>query len=84
MILPGVEHDRVYLYLQSDDAEFRAITLHYEQSGSWNTIYDDVFPYEFTVPLDSASAKFQFYFEGVSVDGKTLRSEEGVLHRAKK
>ncbi len=83
MILPGVEHDRVYLYLQSDDAEFRAITLHYEQSGSWNTIYDDVFPYEFTVPLDSASAKFQFYFEGLSVDGKSMRSKEGVLHRAK-
>ena len=84
MILPGIENDRAYLYLQSDDAEFRAITLHYEQSGSWNTIHDDAFPYEFTVPLDSASAKFQFYFEGVSVDGKTLRSEEGVLHRAKK
>jgi len=84
MILPGVENDRAYLYLQSDDSEFRAITLHYEQSGSWNTVHDDAFPYEFTVPLDSASAKFQFYFEGVSVDGKSMRSKEGVLHRAKK
>ena len=83
MILPGVEHDRAYLYLQADDAEFRAITLHYEQSGSWNTVHDDAFPYEFTVPLDRASEEFRFYFEGVSVDGKTMRSEEGVLHRAK-
>jgi hypothetical protein len=84
MILPGVEGDNAYIYLQSDDTEFRAITLHYEQSGSWNKIHDDAFPYEFTVPLDGAATGFRFYCEGVSVDGKAVRSEEGVLQRAKR
>lgn len=84
MILPGVENDRAYIYLQSDDAEFRAITLHYEQSSAWKTIHDDAFPYEFTVPIDSASGEFRFYLEGVSADGNTMRSKEEVLHRAEK
>jgi hypothetical protein len=83
MILPGVENDSAYVYLQADDAEFSAITLHYQEAGAWKTIQDDAFPYEFTVPLDGAATEFRFYFEGVSVDGKAMRSEEGVLQRAK-
>ena len=83
MILPGVENDNAYIYLGSDDAEFSAITLHYQQAGVWKTIQDDAFPYEFTVPLDGAATEFRFYCEGVSVDGKSMRSEEGVLQRAK-
>ena len=83
MILPGVENDNAYIYLQADDAEFSAITLHYPEAGAWKTIQDDEFPYEFTVPLDAAATEFRFYFEGVSVDGKATRSKEGVLQRAK-
>lgn len=83
MILPGVENDSAYVYLQADDAEFGAITLHYQEAGAWKTIQDDAFPYEFTVPLDGAATEFRFYCEGVSVDGKAMRSEEGVLQRAK-
>lgn len=82
MILPGVENDNAYIYLRSDDAEFRAITLHYQQAGTWKTIQDDAFPYEFTVPLDRVATEFRFYLEGVSVDGKAMRSDEAVLKRA--
>jgi len=81
MILPGVENDNAYIYLRSDDTEFRAITLYYQQAGAWTTIQDDAFPYEFTVPLDGAALEFRFYCEGVSVDGKAMRSEEAVLRR---
>lgn len=83
MILRGAENDNAYIYLQSDDAEFSAITLNYQQAGAWKTIQDDAFPYEFTVPLDGATTEFRFYCEGVSVDGKAMRSEEAVLQRAK-
>jgi hypothetical protein len=83
MILPGVENDNAYIYLQADDAEFSAITLHYQEAGTWKTIQDEAFPYEFTVPLDAAATEFRFYCEGVSVDGKAMRSEEAVLQRAK-
>jgi hypothetical protein len=83
MILPGADNDNAYIYLQADDAEFSAITLHYQEAGTWKTIQDEAFPYEFTVPLDGAATEFRFYCEGVSVDGKAMRSEEAVLLRAK-
>jgi len=83
MILPGVENDNAYLYLQSNDAEFNEVTLHYQQAGAWKTIQDNTFPYEFTVPIEGSATEFSFYFEGVSVDGKVTRSEEEVLQRAK-
>lgn len=83
MILPGVENDNAYIYLRSDDAEFRAITLHYQQAGIWTTVQDDAFPYEFTVPLDDTAMEFRFYCEGVSVNGKVMRSEDEVFQRAK-
>ena len=79
MILPGLENKTAYLYLQSDDAEFSGVVLHYERAGSWKTIHDNAFPYEFTVPLHSADTKFTFYFEGTTVDRKVTRSKEEVL-----
>lgn len=82
MILPGVENDNAYIYLQSDDAEFSAVTLHHQQAGAWKTIQDEAFPFEFTVPLDDAAKEFRFYCEGVTLDGKAMRSEERVLKRA--
>lgn len=81
MILPGVENDRAYLYLQSDDAEFSAVALHYEQAGAWKTMHDDAFPFEFTVPLSGTDATFPFYFEGRTVDGNVIQSKEEVLKR---
>lgn len=84
MILRGVDNNNAYLYLQSDDGELSAIDLYYEQGGSWKTIHDDAFPYEFTVPLTSADTEFKFYFEGTTVDGEKVRSEEGVLQHAGK
>ena len=84
MILPGPDANNAYLYLQSDDAEFSTVTLHYEQAGAWETVRDDAFPFEFTVPLSGAATECRFYFEGVSVDGKAIRSKEEVLQRAKR
>ena len=81
MILRGLKNDNAYLYLQSDDAEFSAINLHYEQAGIWKIVDDNAFPFEFTVPLNCADAKFTFYFEGRTVDGKLIRSKEEVLQR---
>lgn len=81
MILPSPDNTNAYLYLQSDDAEFSAISLHYEQEGAWKTMHDDAFPFEFTVPLPSADTKFTFYFEGITVDGNVIRSKEEVLRR---
>ena len=82
MMLPGLDTDNAYIYLQSDDAEFSAVTLHYEQSGAQNTVVDTAFPYEFTVPIDHTATEFTFHLEGVSVDGSTARSQEGGFHRA--
>jgi hypothetical protein len=82
MMLPGLNTDNAYIYLQADDAEFSAVTLRYEQNGSWNTVVDDAYPYEFTVPVDGAAAEFKFVLEGLSVDGKTARSEEERFRRA--
>lgn len=81
MILPGLDNNNAYLYLQSDEAEISAVILHYEQAGAWKTMHDDTFPFEFTVPLNRADAKFKFYFEGITVDGNVIRSKEEVLQR---
>jgi hypothetical protein len=82
MMLRGDGNDMAYIYLQANDDVFSSISLHYKQAETWNTLLDDAFPYEFTVPISSADNVFQFYFEGVSVDGKTMRSTEEVLRRA--
>ena len=81
MILRGLDNNNAYLYLQSDDAEFSAISLHYEQAGVWKTVHDNAFPFEFTVPLHRADTKFTFYLEGTTVDGNVIRSKEEVLQR---
>jgi len=82
MMLPGLNTDNAYIYLQADDAEFSAVTLRCEQNGSSNAVVDDAYPYEFTVPVDDAAAEFKFVLEGLSVDGKTARSEEERFRRA--
>ena len=81
MILPGPDNTNAYIYLQSDDAEFSAISLHYEQAGIWKIVHGNAFPFEFTVPLHSADTKFTFYLEGTTVDGNVIRSKEEVLRR---
>ncbi len=83
MMLPGLNTDNAYIYLQADDAEFSAVTLRYEQNGASNAVVDDAYPYEFTVPVDDTAAEFKFVLEGLSLDGKTARSEEERFRRAK-
>lgn len=81
MILRGTDNNNAYLYLQSDDAEFSAVVLHYEQAGAWKTMHDAAFPFEFTVPLPGMDATFPFYLEGRTVDGNVIQSKEEVLQR---
>lgn len=82
MILRGVENDNAYIYLQLDDDAFSAVTLHYEQAGSWKTIHDYAFPYEFTVPLDSTATEFEFYLSGTDVSGNKGRSNPFRLNNS--
>lgn len=75
MILRGIEHDNIYIYLQSDDDEYKTVSLHYESAGVWKTIVDDAFPFEFTVPVTNDATKFEFYLSGTSVADKKEKSE---------
>lgn len=69
---------RAYIYLQDDDSKWSSVSLTYkDDKGAENTILDQDYPYEFTIPLEKT--KLEFMVKGKSHHGKVSRSEWQVL-----
>jgi hypothetical protein len=70
-----------YVYLQDDDAKFKAVTLSYEVGGQKKMETDAAYPFEFTVPLAADATEFKFQLTGQTPAGVTSESEAVSLHR---
>lgn len=72
-----------YVYLEADDSEFRQVSLTPAGSGGAapQTITDDAYPFEFTVPLAEDATEFSFQLAGATVDGRTVTSEQVSLRK---
>lgn len=55
---------------EEGDYDTSYVTMHYRpDNGAWQTETDEIFPFEFSVPLDPAVSQFQWYFEVFDVNG---------------
>ncbi|AQQ10031.1 hypothetical protein L21SP3_01853 [Sedimentisphaera cyanobacteriorum] len=71
----------VYVYLKDSKEDFRNVDMIYDDGSGKNRIQDDSFPWEFTVPIDSALSSFSFVIEGSGQDGEKVISKEYLLQK---
>lgn len=64
-----------YVYLQETDETLKQAKLNYSVGDRWQSQTDDEYPFEFTVPLDAEVDSFDFYIEGLKLNGAVQRSE---------
>ncbi|BDD12005.1 hypothetical protein FUAX_44370 (plasmid) [Fulvitalea axinellae] len=62
---------RAYIYLSDDDSQYSSVNLHYKKpNGKTVTIKDAIYPFEFTVELDTESPVPEFWFSATDKAGK--------------
>jgi hypothetical protein len=81
-VLPfGPGHTSAYVFLRANGDEFQRVALRYRIDGRPGALTDAAYPFEFTVPLPADARAFEFEVEGETPDGRSVRSEAGVLAR---
>ncbi len=71
-----------YVYLQESDDKLKEVTLNYAIDDSpQQSVKDNSYPFEFTVPLPNNNKKFKFNVETVGIDNKIKKSENTTLQR---
>jgi len=65
----GSAHKTAFVYLKDDDDSCKSAALIYEKDGKKVHLEDASYPFEFTVPLDADSARFDFEIEVEKLDG---------------
>ena len=64
--------------MQDDDSKWSSVSLTYkDDKGAENTILDQDYPYEFTIPIEKT--RLEFMVKGKNHHGKISRSEWQVL-----
>lgn len=71
----------VYIWNESENEDYVTTVLHYSIDGIENTITKTGYPYEYTVPLSDESSVFEYWFEALTPEGKTVTSEKGRLEK---
>ncbi len=71
----------VYIWNESENEDYVTTVLHYSIDGVENTITKTGYPYEYTVPLSDESSVFEYWFEALTPEGKTVTSEKGRLEK---
>ncbi len=79
----GNDLKSVYSYTKANGKIFKEVTFHYANDDQWDSVTKKSYPFEFTVDVDPDAKDFIFYYEAVTVDGKTVSSGQGVLDREK-
>lgn len=70
-----------YVFLQATHKDIRKARLHYREGGSWTTLTDTSYPFEFTRKLNSADEGFTFHVEVYALDGTTRQTDTVTLER---
>ncbi len=72
----------VYVWTEADNSSYSSGCLHYAIDGKWSrTPVKRGYPYEFTIELPEEAGSFEYFFECVTPDGRTVRSETGKLSK---
>ncbi len=75
----GSYQRRLFVYLQEDDNKYRSASLVYTtENGQQQTITDNAYPFEFTVPLKDARP-VTFSLSLIDIAGKEVKSETAIL-----
>jgi hypothetical protein len=70
---------RLFVYLQEDDNKYRTASLIYTtENGQQQSITDNAYPFEFTVPLKDARP-VSFSLSLIDIAGKEVKSETAIL-----
>jgi len=77
----GADLQSVYSYTKANSVVFRRVTFHYANDGRWQSVSKDSYPFEYTVNVPQGTREFRFRYKAVTVDGETITSDQGVLHR---
>jgi hypothetical protein len=63
-----------YVYVRADDSKFTNVSLTHWNAGQRKQVFDESYPFEFTVPRARDATDFRFQLEGVALDGTRLDS----------
>jgi hypothetical protein len=75
----GAAATTAYVYLQADDAKFKAVTFTHWAEGKPKQVTDSTYPFELTVPLQADAREFRFQISGAGLDGQAVTSEVATL-----
>lgn len=73
----------MHTWLEASGEQLSKATMHYRKNGSgeWHQAEDNGFPFEFTLPLSEGERELEFWIEGTSPQGQSLKSEKLVLKK---
>lgn len=71
----------VYVWNESENEDYVRTTLHYSIDGKEASVTKTGYPYEYTVSLDDDDSVFEYWFEALTPDGRSVSSEKGRLER---
>jgi len=81
IITMGKSLGSTYIWLDATEEKLSRAILHYKSGNDWKEASDNIYPYEFSMPLDDNMASFEFYVEGETVDGNRVKGEAIVLKK---
>ena len=71
----GTNLKTAYIFLQADDSKFKNVSISYTNpDGKLESMTDNAYPFEFTLPLMAHQDEFDFQLSGVKVDGSEIVS----------
>lgn len=77
----GSATTRAFIYLVDDATNFEQVRLTYDLGKGEETITDEEFPWEFTLPLDASVSELRFSISGVDKEGQTKSGNSYQLSR---
>ncbi len=75
----GLVH--AYVWLEADESVLQKAVLYYKMDQEWRSMEDVQFPFEYSIPLDDSSEVIQFRLEGMTPEGRPVKSEVFTLSR---
>lgn len=76
----GPSLKEAYVYLQATEKELKQATLSYKVGDKWESVTDNSYPFEFSMPISGDPKEFEYKVEGVGLDGKVETSRVSQLN----
>jgi hypothetical protein len=70
-----------YVWLEATEKELKEARLNVKQDGEWKQMIDAQYPFEFSLPVKGDDPNIEFWVEGVTLDGRSVRSASVALKK---